>query len=228
MKTLLLALALLCSRLAFGQSAELDLQKALSVFTESPYLFYEATLYYFDGHTTQPADSLACVYQRHGQQLYAQFGSVEILNTGTIMLVADHESKAISINQLNKDQQLPYQVFNEKMFLGMMHDRGAKVEHISAPDGYKAIQVVSTDESGTHRAIFRYHADTWLLQEVQITSTSGLFDPLAERLGNSTVWVRYQVVDTVPRHFSHKPGQFVTKGKEGYRGSGKCVGYQIY
>lgn len=217
-------LCFLCANLP-AQTAEQDLKKVLEPLINAKQLYFENQYLYYEEGGKTPSDTLDGVFHRNGAQQFVRMGQLEVLESETLIITADHEDRVVSAQYLASGSSLNELIDAEKL-KGLVEAREAKIQYVSGKGAWKAISVIDPEQPDD-RLIIQYDPSNWIIKEASVMTDDPFADPYSDKTGKVSIVVRYLNYSIAPKNFPYKAGQYVKKEGKRYVATGKCKGYRV-
>lgn len=225
MRIILLSVLFANLSLLAAQTAEQDLQKVLDPLIKAKHIYYENMYYYYEEGEKTPSDTLIGIFHRDGVQEYVKMGDVEILETGKLTVMADHEDHVVSVRQSPQSVSLDNLIDAQKV-KSLVETKQMRVQYASGK-GTNTTLLVTDPDRPKEKMTIGYDPQTWVIREITFFVKDPFAAPYETNVGYITIVVKYQHFTTVSRQFDHSLGQYVQKKGNHYMTTGKCKGYSI-
>ncbi len=225
MRIVLINFMLFTFTLVTAQTAEQDLSKVLEPLLKGKHIYYENIYYYYEEGEKTPSDTLVGIFHRNGVQEYIKMGNVEILETGKLTVMADHEDRLVSVRQSAQSVSLN-KMFDAKQLQSLVETKQMHVKYATGKEKNTALLVTDPDKPKEKMTIV-YDPKTWAVEELTIVSRDIFTEPFETDVRYVTIVVKYKHFTTMLRPFGHSIGQYVQKKGDRYITTGKCKGYSV-
>lgn len=146
---------------------------------------------------------------------------MEMLETGRLTIMADHEDHVVAVRKSARAIALD-KMFDTKALISLAETRQMQVQYANRSD--HAILITDPEKPG-EKMLVRYDREHMIIRELEITTADPLADPFEQKTGMVTILVLYKNVATTPVAFGHTVNQYVQKKGSSYTATGKCKGY---
>jgi hypothetical protein len=224
MRTVLLFFAAL--PLLKAQTPEQDLSTLLEPLLHAKHIYYENTYYYYEEGASIPSDTFSAIFHRSGAREYVQLGNMEILETGNLTVVADHEERVVGIQKPVKSETIN-KLFDPRQLEVLVETRRVHLQYGAANDG-NAVLLITDPDRPKEKMTIRYDPMARLIREVVLVVQDPYADPFGdEPPGQATIVARFARYTTAPQPFRHNLSEYIQKKGDRYIAVGKCKGYSV-
>jgi hypothetical protein len=203
-----------------------DLKKVLTSMGDSPDLYFEFELFYFEEGNPKAVDSLSGVYQRSGlNKVYARTGSSESISVQHLKLTIDNENKLMALSNEEENQQMNT-LFNASELKKYIEYQQVSWKEFETGDQFIGLSIYNPKEP-QNSLWLKYDPKSYFLHDAGITIPDPQSTPLEPSNKKVSVYIKYKDIQIAQKPFVYTIDQYVKRTGKKYIPTGRFKAFKM-